>query len=133
MTIDRGKISSLVGARVSLEEFLGPRYDVTQGRLSIPNISTIPGGYAYAFSDPPYTLYDWRRSHRISEVEATELFHEINRELPGGISSDSIVFQWPDDWSNFFDAGKEWWGSFLWTVANPGSPRICAIAASTTD
>jgi len=84
-------------------------------------------------SDPPYTLYDHSSKRRVSEDEATELFHAINREVLGGLTPESVIFQWPDDWSNYFDSGKEWWGCFLWTLAKPGLGRVIVVAASTTD
>src|SRR5262249_9647008 len=119
--------------RLSREEFLGPRYDLERGRVVLPSSGTIPGGYAYAFSDPPYTLSDYANKRRVSEEEASELFHAVNREVLGGLTPESVIFQWPDDWSSYFESGKEWWGSFLWTLANPGLGRIVVLAASTTD
>jgi len=133
LTIDHRRAASLVGTRISREEFLGPRYDAGQDSLVIPSGGPIPGGYAYAFSDPPYSLYDYGDRRRVSEAEATELFHAINQEVLGGITAEPIIFQWPDAWSNYFEKGKEWWGSFLWTFANPGAGRIVVLAASTTD
>jgi hypothetical protein len=133
ITIDFERANCLAGERVSLDEFLGPRYDLLRKRLIMPRSGVIPGGYAFAFSDPPYTLADHANNRRISEDEASDLFHAINVEVLSGVSPDSVIFQWPDDWSNYFDSGKEWWGSFLWTFANPGVTRIIALGASTTD
>src|SRR5262245_40588265 len=50
--IDYGRAASLVGTRISREEFLGPRYDLERSRVVLPSSGAIPGGYAYAFSDP---------------------------------------------------------------------------------
>jgi hypothetical protein len=69
----------------------------------------------------------------VSVQEPSQLFDAINREVLGGITDRSIIFQWPDDWSNYFESGKEWWGSFCWTFANPGVDRIVVLTASTTD
>lgn len=133
--IDYDRAACLVGTKVSREEFLGPRYDLERGQLALHGDGAIPGGigYAYAFSDPPYTLYDHANKRRVSQEEATELFHAINREVLGGLTPQSLVFQWPDDWSNYFDSGKEWWGTFLWTVTNPDQGPVVVVAASTTD
>ena len=84
--IDYGRAASLVGTRLSREEFLGPRYDLERSRVVLPSSGAIPGGYAYAFSDPPYTLYDYATKRRVSEEEASELFHAINREVLGGLT-----------------------------------------------
>lgn len=37
------------------------------------------------------------------------------------------------DWSNYFDAGKEWWGTFYWTVFNKKNNTIMVLGASETD
>jgi hypothetical protein len=133
--IDPDRAACLVGTGITYAEFLGPRYDLERGRIILQSGGTIPGGigYAYAFSDPPYTLYDHANKRRVSEDQATELFHAINRQVVGGLTPESMIFQWPDDWSSYFDSGKEWWGTFLWTVANPGQGRVVVVAASTTD
>jgi hypothetical protein len=133
LTIDYEKAKCLAGRRVSPDDFFGPRYDPLQKRLIMPRSGVIPGGYAFAFSDPPYTLFDHANNRRILEDEGSELFHSINKEVLGRISPDSVIFHWPDDWSNYFESGQEWWGSFLWTFANPGVNGIIALGASTTD
>lgn len=43
------------------------------------------------------------------------------------------VYSWNIDSSNFFDSGKEWWGSFFWTVYNPAKNWYIGIVASETD
>ena len=126
MTIDHKKADALECKGISDREFLGTEYDYDHKKLIERPSKTGPAGYAYAFSDPPYRL-------RVSLKEATKLFDAINKEILGGISPESVIFEWPVDWSDYFDAGQEWWGSFLWTFANPGARRIVVLAASTTD
>jgi hypothetical protein len=133
VTINHERAASMTGVRLSCEEFLGPRYDPGRGLLTSASGSTAPDGYAYAFSDPPYSLYDRVNRRRLSDGEPAELFQAINRDVLGGVTPASVVYRWPDDWSNYFDAGKEWWGSFCWTFANPGTARVVVLAASTTD
>jgi hypothetical protein len=36
-------------------------------------------------------------------------------------------------WSNYFDAGKEWWGIWCLTIWNPRQRTLSALAASSTD
>ena len=36
-------------------------------------------------------------------------------------------------WSNYFDAGKEWWGIWCLTIWNPQQRTLAALAASSTD
>jgi hypothetical protein len=91
---------------------------------SLPEIGT---GYSYAFSDPPYRMH-------CSNQRLSELFVEINQQLfPYDLYAAGVeIYRWPTHFSSYFDAGDEWWGSFLWTVSWPGW-RIVGLTASTTD
>lgn len=128
--IDSSKVSSLVGKRISASQFLGERYHQDRGGLVVPGSGPLGDradmGFAYAFSDPPYPI-------RLSARELGELFEEIKVTMLGGITDGSVIYQWPTDWSTYFDAGREWWGSFLWSLARPATNSIAVIAASTTD
>jgi len=44
-----------------------------------------------------------------------------------------IIYKWSDDWSNYFDSGKEYWGTFFWTLYNKTTQEITVIAALATD
>ena len=58
----------------------------------------------------------------------------INRGESGlRISDDLDIWRWETDWTNYFEAGREWWGEYLWTVHRPGSGRVAVIAGSSTD
>lgn len=35
--------------------------------------------------------------------------------------------------SNYFDVGKEWWGTGMWSVYNPKNRIIVVIGESVTD
>lgn len=62
-----------------------------------------------------------------------------------GLEDDETVqvFNWVDDlnlgkidnhsWSNYFDAGLEWWGAWCLTIWNPRRRTLSALVASTTD
>ncbi len=89
------------------------------------------GALASAFLMPPY-------STTLKVADFSEWLAML-RLLPG---EDVEVFDWvgnPDhepersDWSNYFDAGKEWWGIWCMTVYNPRRGTLCALVASTTD
>lgn len=148
------------GERITVREFLGWQYDarndclVLRGRQSghYNDYFTYPylldaycltdksileeqwdadlqvgQGFAYAFSEPPYTMrYGDRR-------EFNTLFRGLCFALFGGLSDDLEIYRWDTHWSNYFDAGREWWGAFLWTVQRPGSSNIAVIAGSTSD
>ena len=82
-----------------------------------------------AFIDPPY-------GSRGDEA----LFAEFCAVI--GLTPNAVVLDWvgdptlePErsDWSNYFDAGKEWWGVWCATIWNPATRTLAAIAASSTD
>jgi hypothetical protein len=76
--------------------------------------------YAYAFLDPPqgssYTFSD---------------FEKLNALLFSG--NDLEIWQWDNDFSNYFDEGKEWWGTGFWTVYDKKQDCFIVIGASATD
>ncbi|MBN72410.1 MAG: hypothetical protein CME32_24400 [Gimesia sp.] len=151
ITIDEDAARSLRPVQISWVEFLGARYDhernglIVRGKGDFLNSfffytdpakkrNIIPSeeidygigtGFAYAFSSPPYSI-------QLSADDLGELFDKFLNFIICG-SSDSIIYQWPTNWSNYFEAGDEWWGSFLWSVSNPDNNQIVVIAASTTD
>lgn len=149
--INQEAAETLVPKKVTWREFLGPRYDFNRNGLIVhgkgeflnefffytdpatpENIIPPDGidygvgtGFAYAFSSPPYPI-------QLPCDELGRLFDKFLNFVICG-SADSTIYEWPTDWSNYFDAGKEWWGTFLWSFSNPGSNKIVVIAASTTD
>ena len=76
--------------------------------------------YAYAFLEPPqgnsYTFAD---------------FEKLNTLLFSGM--DLEVWQWDNGFSNYFDEGKEWWGTGFWTVYDRKQDCFIVIGASATD
>ena len=110
----------MIGLKIEIDELLEiPDYYIksTGNRnYSIPN----PLPYWFAFLEPPYgNSYD-----RFDFIEFNNcLFHNENVE----------VYRWNDDFSNYFDAGKEWWGTGLWTAFDVENKLFVIIGASLTD
>jgi len=142
-----------VGRPIGREEFMGPYYHWKRRRLIVrgtgqyvnryflagapetkenvvrlpPNNSEyVTQGYAQAFSEPSYGM-------RAPAEEVNRLFLEINQQLFSGFPAELEIRRWSTDWAGYFDAGHEWWGSFLWTLYNPLAGWIVAVGASTTD
>ncbi len=88
------------------------------------------GGFAYAFSHPPYAP-----SATPGEVQA--LFDAaLAWLLPHW--REAAILGWagpglPDVLPSYFLPGLEWWGAFLWTVHLPEEGRLTVISAATTD
>jgi hypothetical protein len=155
LTYDLTKIE---GKPIRVSQFLGPYFDFKTKRLLLRGISKdylnsyfyagdeekdenivnpkqrkggeyITEGFAQAFTKPPYGL----DRKNLSSLELNKLFLSIIVQLFDIFSGKTVIFQWSDDWSSYFDAGKEWWGSFLWTVHNTTQNYMVGVAASTTD
>lgn len=126
------------GQFISVSEFLGCFFDEKTGKLRFVKndndrkeidrlaLSGSKGGYSYAFSHPPYPL-------RAFSKVVNDLFSSINRCLFDNFDTELDIYEWATDWSNFFDAGNEWWGSFLWTIHNKKQDIVVAIGASASD
>lgn len=101
---------------------------LTGGAGAIPDVGA-GGQLAFAFSQPPYSLQAKSR-------EVQELFDAILAfVLPPGASY--VIKDWsrPElvEVSDYFEAGADWWGVFLFTIHVPGMNRLTVIAGSTTD
>lgn len=79
--------------------------------------------YWWAFFEPPYGV-----------PYSKEDFRKINHSLfPVQFRSDLEIYSWNNDFSNYFDDGKEWWGTALWSIYDKWMNRFVIIGASLTD
>ncbi|MGF6128673.1 hypothetical protein QF019_003897 [Pseudomonas frederiksbergensis] len=100
--------------------------------------------YGY-FREPPYGT-----KFKGGEPEAKELFHEWRQTLGLEEQDGLVVINWVkgfkrewldnddaipgrESWSDYFDAGLEWWGVWCLTIWNPKRRTLSALIASTTD
>ena len=106
----QGNPTLATGKQISVDEFLSADY--RDGELN----------YRKAFLYPPhengYTGKDFVR---------------VNAALfPNG--TDGLdVYRWSTDWSEYFDEGREWWGTLCLTVYDKTLDRFVVIMASATD
>ena len=62
-----------------------------------------------------------------------EDFKKVNEVLfPNGMDA-LDVFEWTTDWSDFFDAGHEWYGACCWSVYDRTLNRYVIMLVSATD
>lgn len=80
-----------------------------------------PMPYWFAFLEPP---------HGNSYLKKD--FIEFN-ELLFPNKNNCEVYRWNDEFSNYFDEGKEWWGTGLWSIYDCITGIIVIIGASLTD
>jgi hypothetical protein len=95
---------------------------------SVPDVDQ-DGQFAYAFANPPYPLKG--PSDQIQQV-----FDDVRRTLlPPGDAC--VITDWTssdlDEVSDYFAAGKEWWGMFLFTIRDTTTGRMTVIIGSATD
>ena len=136
---------------ISLQDFMGWQYEEVSGRIilsggklrnwyfyyddkEVPEKAVAMAeedrekiGFVYAFLDPPYSFMCGK-----TIFDKGKFFLDFCQTLFTDISQIE-VYRWSTDSSNYFDAGKEWWGAFFWTVYNPYWDRYIGILASTTD
>lgn len=151
------------GRQITVREFLGPYFDLTvnkpiirgqtnnqflnsyfyfdekesvESRLDFNEISNkfkinefdgTPIGFAGAFLEPPHSL---RIGNSI--FDKGTYFNQFCELLFSNFDRLEI-YKWSVDCSNYFDAGKEWWGSQFWTIYNPTKNIYIGALASTTD
>lgn len=132
------------GERISLRRFLGQRYAILQkgaiiidGKEYQPQIDPHPdyahndhdvSGFCEALLHPPYGM---RREDGSLPAE-----RKMFDRFAAAVFSDPdrlVVYRWSTDCSDFFDAGKEWWGAYFWTIYNPVKEMYIAALASSTD
>jgi hypothetical protein len=151
------------GQQITVREFLGPHFDLTvykpiirgqtnnqflnsyfysdekesiENRLEFNEICSkfkrneFDGtsiGFAGAFLEPPHSL-------RIGNTifDKGTYFNQFCELLFSDLNKLEI-YKWSVDCSNYFDAGKEWWGSHFWTIYNPTKNIYIGALASTTD
>lgn len=127
------------GKRVSLEEFVGFNYE--KDCVNVHDYTKFP--LAYALLEPPYGInipitagHGSKEYFSVKTQEYTAIYRMFLNDfvlLTHYQKEDFIIYSWSDDWSNFFDAGKEWWGTYYWTVYNKKSNTIMVMGASATD
>lgn len=83
-------------------------------------------GYAKCYIEQPYGL------SAKNEV-INQLFFDLNEVLFYDFKYPVYIYLWDENCSNYFEAGKEWWGAYLWTVLIKDRKEIVVILASSTD
>ena len=119
--VEEDKMSAL---QISMEELLQlPDDDYYDNRQNKNRAFTKPDPmpYWFAFLEPP---------HGNSYLKKD--FTEFNEALFPN-KSHCEVYRWNDEFSNYFDAGREWWGTGLWSVYDCIDKTMIIIGASLTD
>lgn len=90
--------------------------------------------YWYAFLEPPHgTGPVIVNGETIRNEYGAEDFEIVNHNLFPLGTEQLEVLAWTTDWSNYFDAGHEWWGASCWSIYDGLMKRFVVIMASSTD
>ena len=84
-------------------------------------------GFIQAFFFPPHGL-----NLGDEYSEAVEYFNDFTAVFFDELK-DLKIYTWSIDCTYFFEFGKEWWGSYFWTVYNPTKDIYIGIVASESD
>ncbi|MDO4800318.1 MAG: hypothetical protein Q4A52_07390 [Bacillota bacterium] len=79
----------------------------------------------------PYWYAFWETPH--TSGYGAEDFIKVNSALFPRGTEELEVYEWSTDWSNYFDAGREWWGTACWSVYDKSLNRYVVLMASATD
>ena len=79
----------------------------------------------------PYWYAFWETPH--TSGYGPDEFRKVNSMLFPEGTDDLEIFEWTTDWSNYFEAGHEWWGAACWSVYDKNMSRYVVIMASATD
>jgi hypothetical protein len=94
---------------------------------------TMGSGFTYAFFESPYGISIKRkREAERDNYTNGKFFFEFCYALFTDLSQIE-VYEWSTDCSNYFDIGKDWWGTFFYTVYNPLRDCYIGIVASESD
>lgn len=129
LLVRRGTFTTGTGQRL-----IDPTYEQLEGVGIRSGGGPIPdlwagGQFAYAFSQPPYGL-------QATPGEIQALFSKVcDVILPPWLDSEILDWGSPalTDVSDYFLAGAEWWGAFLFTVRIPAHQSMTVILGSATD
>lgn len=118
------RLDKMVAECITIDEFLKEPEDnyyvmKPSGNHSFSIPEKIP--YWYAFLEPPY-------SNKLV-LKDFKIFNQVLFPFPNNLE----LYRWNDEFSNYFDDGKEWWGTGCWSVYDKITQIYVVIFASLTD
>lgn len=149
------------GIQISNRDFLGPQFDLSVNKPLIKGVKRLYNEYFY-FDTEEDEMNSINFSERLKQFEfketdgASGAFCGAFLEPPHSVRIGKNIFEhgkyfldfcdllfsdltkieiykWSVDSSNFFEAGKEWWGAHFWTIYNSTKNIYIGAIASTTD
>ena len=119
-----------MGRKISAERFYGNQLDLRHNRLVIRGQGSQSGRFLYHDSET-----DADRAIAPNALDTAFCHAFLNPPYPPrfGHSADIEAYEWNTDYSDYFDDGREWWGTYFWTVYSPQNGLYTGIMGSATD
>lgn len=156
---DRGYLNTwsivkedLVGTEINFKDFIGEGYDFENRKMNLFSYnydakviySEVERGFAKALLVPPHSLHSknqaefasiaYEEIENLFLTETLESYLKIILQAHNNFNPNDLkIISWSDNWSTYFNDGKEWWGTFCWTVYDSRNNTVVFIAASSTD
>lgn len=113
-----------------------PRKETANG-VALYHIDSPEGGkipYWYAFVQPPHgTGPVIKNGKLLRKSYGREDFELINCALFPKGTDELETYEWSTDWSSYFEAGQEWWGTLCCSIYDKKLNRYVVLMASSTD
>lgn len=126
LLIHKGMVTTKQGVSTADPNFVDVQ-DYASKSSELPNLWH-PGGFAYAFCDPPYSL-------RIERLEVQKLYTAITSQVAP--RNDATIYNWHQkeilEVAPQLQSGTEWWGVFAFTTFVPASSCIYGMVAAASD
>lgn len=104
-------------------------WGLQEPRRAVPSLGA-RGYFAYAFGHPPYGIHPDSDIKREAIQALQQLLRPAGTEVyPYDWSCEELLLIAPD----YYSAGAEWWGVFLFTIQIPLIRRLWVASASATD
>lgn len=110
------------------EEVESNKIEIDYSSTRLENLGLeFTGGFVQAFLYPPYSM-------KLGETikESGEYINHFMKLFFDNLS-ELEVYSWSIDCTQFFNSGKEWWGSYFWTVYNKTKNIYIGIVGSDSD
>ncbi len=115
-----GSADEAVASPIAIHDLLSLPDAQSAGCAKRTDGGTIP--YREAFLLPPH-------GGNLREAD----FLAVNRALFPCGTDGLTACEWSTGWSDYFDDGREWWGTGCWSVYDARMDRYAVILASATD
>jgi len=137
ISIDKAKATAEISSSEILFSFPNKPWKKSSQGTTLYKVNYTSGEkipYWYAFLEPPQgTGPVIKGGKAIRDKYSSEDFQIVNKALFPNGTAELEVYEWSTDWSSYFDAGHEWWGTLCYSIYDKRLNRYAVLLASETD